>query len=84
MSFLNEKTELIYRIITLFHFYAKKLSDARSFILICIPDCQSQILNHTYKQCEYRLHTPFPMIIIMGSKMSIIKKATQILGIFFS
>ena len=69
MSFLYEKTELTDRIVTLFHFYAKKLSDARSFVLICIPDCKSQILNHTYKQCEYRLHTPFPMIIIMRSKM---------------
>ena len=31
MSSLYEKTELIYRIVTLFYFYAKKLLDARSF-----------------------------------------------------
>lgn len=74
--------ELIYRIITSFYFYAKKLSDAKSFILICISDYQSQILNHTYKQFGCRLHTSFPMIIIMGGKMSTLKNATQTLGNF--
>lgn len=73
---------LIYRIVTPFYFYAKKLSDAKSFILICIPNYQSQMQNHTYKQFECRLHTPFPMIIIMGGKMSALKKATQTLGNF--
>lgn len=71
--------DLIYRLVTPCYFYAKKLSDAKSFILICIPDCQSQILNHRYKQLECRLHIPFPMIIIMRGKMSTLKKATQTL-----
>jgi hypothetical protein len=60
--------ELLYGVGSPFTFMQRTFLDTKSFILICIWDYHSEVLNHTYKQFECRLHIPFPMIIIMGAK----------------